>query len=534
MRVAVVGAGFAGLSTAKVLTSFGHDVTVYDKAPDVGGVWSRTRRYPGLTTQNDKGTYALSDFPMPSDYPEWPTGKQVQAYLQAYADHFGLTDKIKLCTEVVSVEQRTTGGWVINTTAGATTADHLVVANGIFSDPAVPDYPGADKFTAAGGKICHASEFTDLHNARGRDILVVGYGKSSCDVATALSGVASSTTVVARSLLWKQPRRVAGINFKYVMLTRLSEALVPYITANGIEKFLHGPGRTLRNAIFRTMQFQYERQLKLARLGLYPDGSLERIARSTVSLVTEGFFEGVADGTIVVHRDTEIDRLDVRSGKPVAELRSGAVVPADVIICGTGWHQRVPFLPEDLNERIHDERGNFELYRQILPHDVADLTFCGYNSSFFSPLSAEVAALWIATHLSGNLTLPPVDERRAHVAKRLRWMEERTEGKHARGTNIIPFSMHNIDEMLADLDLRLGRVRRFLEWVLPPKPESYARLCRAQLNRSRHVIGAERTPLNSPNGMASGGAPSPPRPAAQRNGHLHTESDVVDLALEKD
>ena len=76
MKIAVIGAGFAGLSTAKVLREFDHEVVVFDKAPDVGGVWSVTRRYPGIRTQNNKGTYALSDLPMPRSYPEWPTGAQ--------------------------------------------------------------------------------------------------------------------------------------------------------------------------------------------------------------------------------------------------------------------------------------------------------------------------------------------------------------------------------------------------------------------------------------------------------------------------
>lgn len=67
MKITVIGAGFAGLATAKVLTALRHDVTVYDKAPDVGGVWSGARRYPGLRTQNNKGTYAFSDHPMPED-----------------------------------------------------------------------------------------------------------------------------------------------------------------------------------------------------------------------------------------------------------------------------------------------------------------------------------------------------------------------------------------------------------------------------------------------------------------------------------
>ncbi|GEL20859.1 flavin-containing monooxygenase [Pseudonocardia asaccharolytica] len=496
MRIAIVGAGFAGLSAAKVLTAFGHDVVVFDKTPDVGGVWSRTRRYPGLTTQNNKGTYALSDFPMPRHYPEWPTGEQVQAHLQSYAEHFGLTDMLRLDTEVVSATPRAGGGWTIVTSAGTDTVDHLVVANGIFSDPAVPDYPGAAEFRAAGGRLCHASEFTELEDARDKEVVVVGYGKSSCDVAVALAAVASSTTVVARELLWKMPRRIAGVvNYKYLLLTRLGEGLFRYITPVGFERFLHGPGRAVRNGMLGSIQAQVVRQLKLDRLGLRPPGSLERIARSTVSLATEGFYEGVLDGTISVRRDSRITRLLARDGRPAAELGDGSVVAADVVVCGTGFHQRAPFLDEQVQSRICDERGNFALYRQILPHDMPDLTFCGYNSSFFSPLSAEVAALWIATHLAGGLDLPPVAQRRTHVVERLRWMEERTEGKHARGTNIIPFSVHNIDEMLADLKVGVGRFRRFMEWLAPVDPGAYTHLTRELLARHAAHTATEPAPM---------------------------------------
>jgi cation diffusion facilitator CzcD-associated flavoprotein CzcO len=83
VRVAIIGAGAAGLSTAKVLIQAGHDIQVFDKTPDVGGVWSSTRRYPGVTTQSPKAQYSFSDFPMPKAYPEWPTGAQVQAYFAA-------------------------------------------------------------------------------------------------------------------------------------------------------------------------------------------------------------------------------------------------------------------------------------------------------------------------------------------------------------------------------------------------------------------------------------------------------------------
>ena len=85
MRVGIVGAGVAGLVTAKVLTEVGHDVVVYDRTPDVGGVWSATRRYPGLSTQSPRDTYTFADFPMSPDLPEWPSGEQVQAYLANFS-----------------------------------------------------------------------------------------------------------------------------------------------------------------------------------------------------------------------------------------------------------------------------------------------------------------------------------------------------------------------------------------------------------------------------------------------------------------
>src|ERR1700759_3074827 len=117
MRVAIVGAGVAGLNTAQTLLQAGHEGVVLDKTPDVGGVWSATRRYPGVTTQSAKATYGFSDFPMPRDYPEWPSGEQVQAWLTAYAKHFGVDRVLRLNTEVVRAAPEN-GGWTLTTSGG--------------------------------------------------------------------------------------------------------------------------------------------------------------------------------------------------------------------------------------------------------------------------------------------------------------------------------------------------------------------------------------------------------------------------------
>ena len=476
MKIAIVGAGFAGLSSARVLRRLGHDVTVYEKAPDVGGVWSETRRYPGLRTQNDKGTYALSELPMPRDYPEWPSGEQVQQYLETYVDTFGLAPYLRLGTPVTLAEP-TDDGWAVTAAGSTEHYDHLVVASGIFSQPFIPPIDGIDILEKVGGVVIAAGELHSLEQVRGKHAVVLGYGKSACDITVEVAKEAASTTVVARELLWKMPRRIKNVlNFKYLMLTRLGEGLFRYHTVSGAERVLHAKDSALATSMLGSVEKVATQQLGLRELGLVPGGRFSDIARSTVSLVTEGFYEGVADGSITVKRDTVVTRFGEVDGQPVAELSTGETIPADVVLAATGWTQDIPFLPAEVVDRLVDENGDYVLYRQIHPVGVPRLSFAGYNSSFFSPLSAEVSALWIGSLLGGNHQLPDDEVMRAQVADRLTWMRERTGGKHARGTNIIPFSVHNIDEVLSDVGIGVSRGTRARQWLLPIDPSSYRRI----------------------------------------------------------
>jgi cation diffusion facilitator CzcD-associated flavoprotein CzcO len=488
MRIAIIGAGVAGLATAKVLLKAHHDVVVYDKSPDVGGVWSRARRYPGVTTQSPKAQYSLSDFPMPADYPEWPDGVQVQAYFAAYAKEFGVDEILRLNTEVIATRPTGDGRWIVDTATDtatdSATYDRLIVANGVFCEPAVPDYPGLGEFTEAGGKLCAGSEFHDAEDARDRHVLVVGYGKSACDVTVPVSRTAASTDVIARQLLWKVPRRVAGrVNFKMLLLTRLGENLFRYARLRGFEKFLHGPGNGLRRNMINSIGSVSVRQYGLAKLGLVPAGHMEDIVKGAIGLATEGFFAGVADGSITVHRDTTITRLYAEHGAPRAELSDGSTLPADLVICATGFRQSVTFLPEDVQRSLLDERGNFMLYRHIRPLDAPGLYFNGYNSSFFSPLNAEMAALWIAADLVGGIELPEREAMRRAVVDQLAFMDRATDRHHCRGTKIIPFSMHDVDEVLGDLGLNIPRRVRARHWLAPVDPAAYAGLTPLLLGR---------------------------------------------------
>lgn len=498
MKIAIIGAGFAGVSTAKVLSSLGHAVTVFEKEAEVGGVWASSRRYPGLTTQNPRSTYALSDFPMPRDYPEWPSGEQVQRYFEGYIDKFQIRQNIRFDTMVAEAvlsddQQR----WTLTVVDGKTNQtahedfDYLIVCNGIFSTPSIPYYDGVEDWRAAGGTIVHTCQFTDLDAVKGKDVLVIGYGKSSCDAAFATLGTSKSTTVVARNLIWKIPKKIAGVlNFKHLFLTRLGEGLFPYIELKGFEKFLHGPGKPIRNGMLGIVEAIIAAQLKLKKIGLHPGKPLETIARSTVSLVTPGFYEAVNQGELKVKKEASIVRL--RPGK--AELSTGETIPADYIVAGTGWIQHVPFFSQKLLGKITDANGDFRLYRSMLPIGVPRLAFNGYNSSFFSQLSCEAGAMWIAEYLRGAIHIPSEAEQNADIDRRLAWMRERTDGKHCSGTNIVPFSMHHIDELLDDAKLNVNGAVKFSQWLSAVDPSVYAQNYRklekraAKAPRSQPVI----------------------------------------------
>ena len=288
------------------------------------------------------------------------SGEQVQAYLETYVDTFDLRGTLRLGTEVTMAEPSPGGGWDVTTASGTDHYDHLVLASGIFSRPFVPPIEGADLLRELGGEIIPASDFHSLDQVRGKHAVVLGYGKSACDITVEISAVAASTTVVARELLWKMPRKIKGVvNYKYLMLTRLGEGLFRYRSVNGPEKLLHANDSKIAGSMLGSVEKVSTGQLKLEKLGLVPQGQFSDIAKSTVSLATEGFFEGVESGAITVHRDTVISRFVEKDGRACAELATGEVIPVDIVLAATGWTQDIPFLPREVLDQLLDERVDF-------------------------------------------------------------------------------------------------------------------------------------------------------------------------------
>jgi putative flavoprotein involved in K+ transport len=122
----------------------------------------------------------LPGLPMPRSYGRYVARDHVVEYLERYAAHHRL--RISLGTEVRRLD-RTGDGWRLDVAAGPLFATYAVVATGHNSVPALPGWPGLDRFR---GEIVHASTYRNPRPYAGRDVLVVGAGNSGAEIAVDL------------------------------------------------------------------------------------------------------------------------------------------------------------------------------------------------------------------------------------------------------------------------------------------------------------------------------------------------------------
>ena len=490
VKIAIVGAGPSGLVTAAVLREVGHDVVLFDKAPDIGGVWSASRSYPGVSTQDDRVTYSFSDLPMPDDFPEHPSGAHVRAYLQEYARVKGLEDHVHLGTRVDAAELDADGsGWRLRVLSphGLETheVDWLVIANGVFSAPHVPVWPGRDEFEALGGRVMVPTELGDGADLDGRDVVVVGWGKTACDVAAWSSRTARSTTVVARTIRWKIPKRISrGLTFRQLLLTRLGEQLMTPSRGSLLERVGALLGVPVRRTVGWLLRSRIAHRYGLREQGLLPSTPLPH----SDSLVTEGFFEAITAGRLVVRREQSIAALGAVDGASGLRLADGTGLRADVVVSATGFDQDVSFLAPSVQAALTGIDGVVELYRRILPLEVPRLAFAGWGHTYRSPLTAEIGAVWLAAYIAGDLRTPAPAQMRG-AADRYHLTHERAA---ARGESQLPSgSFAALDVLLEDLAMPLPAAVRLRQWYRPIAPASYSYLLPA-LRRRLGVTEAGR------------------------------------------
>jgi cation diffusion facilitator CzcD-associated flavoprotein CzcO len=472
-KVCIVGAGVSGLATAKVFRSQGHDVSVFEKADALGGVWAPSRRHPGLRLQTVRDCYAFSDFPMPSSYPEFPSGRQVHDYLTAYATHFAIIETIKLGAEVTRIAARSDGasGWRVHVrdAKGDETADDfdfVVVCNGIFSEPKIPQIPGRDTFEANGGVVLHSSQIPDDGQLEARAVVVVGFGKSALDIAEASLAKARSTAIVARRIPWKVPHRIWGrAHIKYFVLSRFTELWYPRDETTWLRRLLVTP---LVNAYWHVVERVIARQLGLDAPALRPDAPLRK-AGACLTLTLDDL-KAVRDGRIALHRGGL-----ARFTPSGLALDNGQNIDAQTVILATGYRQRCPFLGEREKAALSGADGAMLLYRFLINPDIPAMGFNGYNGVGSCQLVAEVGACWLAQFMDGRIALPDRAAMFQQIRDETDLRRRLLAAPHGVGFYVTPLTMDYLDRLLADLGLPpADQHRRFFDWLFTPlDPRDY-------------------------------------------------------------
>ena len=149
-RVAIIGAGMAGMTTALACADAGIDYEIYDRNDEVGGTWYTTV-YPGLGVDTPSAYYSLSRDVNGDWSSYYPQGAEYQRYLESVADKSGLRAHTRFSTEVTALRWvEESAQWEI-TAAGpdgqsVTHANVVIPAAGYLNRPRWPDLEGQDLF----------------------------------------------------------------------------------------------------------------------------------------------------------------------------------------------------------------------------------------------------------------------------------------------------------------------------------------------------------------------------------------------------
>ena len=189
-QVCVIGAGSSGIASCQVLHARGIPFDCFEAGSSVGGNWrydndsGRSSAYRSLHANSSRHSMQYASFPMPGNYPDYPSHRLIAKYLDDFVDHFGFRGRIQFRTEVTSVRPAIGGAWDVTVRQLATGAERseryssVLVANGHHWDPHYPEpaFPGAGGFT---GEQIHSHYYRTPEPFTGKRVLVLGIGNST-------------------------------------------------------------------------------------------------------------------------------------------------------------------------------------------------------------------------------------------------------------------------------------------------------------------------------------------------------------------
>ncbi len=422
-KICIIGAGSSGLTACQVLGARGVRFDCFEKGSEIGGNWryendnGTSSAYRSLHINSARKLMSYRAFPMPEDYPDYPSHWQVAKYFDDYAERFGLRERIAFNTEVISAEpvesdsqvrgrgldrypdQTSTAPWEVTVEGpdGRRTERYraVLVANGHHWQPRWPEpaFAGAEDYE---GEQMHVHHYREPDVLVGKRVLVLGIGNSAVDVAVESSRIAEKTFLAMRRGAWVLPKFLAG--------KPIDEAAPPIASRLPIP----------------VQRFFFNRMLKTA-VGAMTDYGLpepdHRLLEAHPTVSSE-LLPRIGHGDIAVKPN--IDRF---AGDRTVRFADGSEEQVDLVIYCTGYRIEFPFLDQCVFAAV-DNR--MPLYRRVVSVESPGLYFIG----FIQPLGpimplAEAQAEWVADVLAGRAALPVDAEMREEIAEYDRWLKKR-------------------------------------------------------------------------------------------------------------
>jgi len=375
-RVAVIGAGAAGLCAAKHLLANHHEVVVFEMGSQVGGLWvyqndnGISPAYRSLHLNSEARVTAYQDFPFPEGTPLYPDHWQVHNYLKAYADQFKLLPLIRFNAKVEKLEAQG-DGWTI-TVQGQSPEyfDSVVIGTGHQGKPMHPEWRQDFK-----GTYLHAHNYRVPEPFRDQRVLVVGMGNSAVDIASDICTVTQSTVISARSPVLVMPRVLFGVPISRV-LAKIEKPWMPWPVR-----------RTIREFLTRIVH-----------------GTMEQWGFVTPKSRTHPTSHPSLMAHFVWNRVRAKPGIQAVQGQTVT-FADGSQENFDCVIAGTGYEVDLPFLNSKLAP-LH--KGQLNLFLRVVHPEQKNLFFAGmFNVAGGGNIRMmDDQAEWIADIVSGKHPLP--------------------------------------------------------------------------------------------------------------------------------
>jgi cation diffusion facilitator CzcD-associated flavoprotein CzcO len=327
---ALVGAGPTGLAAARNLARRGIPFIGFESHTGVGGLWDidspTSTMYESAHLISSKTTTAYDEFPMRDEVADYPSHWEMREYFNDYADTFDLRRNFRFETEVVAARPEdpdsVNSAWkvTIRTKDGEEETSRyagVIIANGILSEPSIPEFEGQDKFE---GEILHTASYRRADIFRGRKVLIVGCGNSGCDIAVDAVHFAESIEMSLRSGYWFFPKYIFGRPADTLNEGKALPAFLKTRIDGKVIRFLTGDP---------------------ARLGFpEPEG---RIYETHPVMNTQVLYHAG-------HGDIHIRKNIKRFTKTGVEFVDGSTGDYDMVMLATGYKLHYPFVdPEYLN-----------------------------------------------------------------------------------------------------------------------------------------------------------------------------------------